>query len=159
MLAVRRIRMGLGGRIASPLGGLGERLDRRINWAKRLCDEAVFELNPNTGDTVRLRGEPGELDGGGRSMRGIAGSERPRMVRGEMSDIELGEFTLLLSVSGDAGADVDLVSNLRRCPFDCEGICTFESLSDGLCNGLVTPRVSSWAGQEVSLVMPRSWKT
>ena len=44
-----------------------------------------------TGERVRWRRVADGLPGRGRSIKGIAGSVRPRMVNGEMSDAELGE--------------------------------------------------------------------
>ncbi len=113
MLAVRRIRIGLGGlTLASTLGGLGERLDRRISWAKRLCDEFTLELDVKVGDFALWRGESGGLIGAGRSISGMAGSDRPRRVNGEMSDSEVGEAFRSDVFFRDEEGDLDPGSSL-----------------------------------------------
>lgn len=132
--------------VSSFFGGLGERLDRRISCAKRLCDETVLVPNVKVGDMLRLRGEPSELDGAGRSMRGMAGSDSPRIVRGEMSETESGDLALPMLLSGVKGANLGLESNFEGSSSICADVSASASTFPGMCSGFVTPRASSWAG-------------
>lgn len=101
------------------------------------------------GDMERLRGEPKGVDGRGRSMRGIAGTDKPRIVKGESSEIEPGESVSRVPGSGISGG---LKGDFEGAAFGLGETCSSVSLLDRAANGFVTPRASSWAGESVSTV-------
>lgn len=101
------------------------------------------------GEIVRFRSAPNEVCGTGRSIRGMAGSDRPRMTSGEMSDSETGEPLCPILVSGVEGSMTGFCKGFDGL-FSGDGSFSASSRVDGsrsviveLLRGLVTPRVSS----------------